>query len=62
LTVEETGRGTSPYGAVVAGFEATGKISRKDFGMTFNVPLAEGGFLVGDEVKITIDVEATRQD
>ena len=62
LTAEETGRGTTPSGAVVAGFEATGKISRKDFGMTFNVPLAEGGFLVGDEVKLAIDVEALRQD
>jgi len=62
LTAEETGRGTNPYGAVVAGFEATGKISRKDFGMTFNVPLAEGGLLVGDDVKIAIDVQAIRQE
>jgi hypothetical protein len=30
--------------------------------MTFNVPLAEGGFLVGDEVKIAIDVQAIRQE
>jgi polyisoprenoid-binding protein YceI len=62
LTAEETGRGTTPYGAAVAGFEATGKISRKAFGMTFNVPLAEGGFLVGDEVKLALDVQAARQD
>jgi polyisoprenoid-binding protein YceI len=62
LTAEQTGRGTNPMGAVVAGFEATGKISRKDFGMEFNVPLAEGGFLVGDEVKISIDVQALREE
>jgi polyisoprenoid-binding protein YceI len=61
LTAEQTGRGTNPWGAEVIGFEATGKISRKDYGMTFNVPLAEGGFLVGDEVKIAIDVQAARQ-
>jgi polyisoprenoid-binding protein YceI len=61
LAAEQTGRGTNPWGAEVAGFEATAKISRKDFGMEFNVPLAEGGFLVGDEVKIAIDVEAVRQ-
>jgi polyisoprenoid-binding protein YceI len=61
LTAEQTGRGTNPYGAAVPGFEATGKIGRKDFGMEFNIPLAEGGFLVGDEVKIAIDIEAVRQ-
>jgi len=55
-------RGTNPLGAVVARFEATGKISRKDFDLEFNVPLAEGGFLVGDEVKIVIDVQALRQE
>jgi polyisoprenoid-binding protein YceI len=62
LTVEETGRGTSPQGATVAGFEATGKISRKDFGMTTNVPVGEGGWLISDEVKLAIDVQAIRQD
>jgi polyisoprenoid-binding protein YceI len=61
LAAEETGRGTNPFGADIAGFEATAKISRKDFGMEFNVPLEGGGFLVGDEVKIAIDVEALRQ-
>jgi polyisoprenoid-binding protein YceI len=61
LTAEETGRGVDQAGTDVVGFEASTKINRKDFGMTFNVPLAEGGFVVGDEVKISIDVEARRQ-
>jgi polyisoprenoid-binding protein YceI len=61
FTAEEIGRGVDPSGTAVAGFEAMTKINRKDFGMTFNVPLAEGGFVVGDEVKISIDVEARRQ-
>jgi polyisoprenoid-binding protein YceI len=49
-------------GVEVAGFEATAKISRKDFGMEFNVPLEGGGFVVGDEVKLAIDVQAARQE
>jgi polyisoprenoid-binding protein YceI len=61
LAVEETGRGTNPWGAVVAGFEATTRISRKEFGMEFNVPLDGGGVLVGDEVKIAVDLQAVRQ-
>lgn len=62
LAAEQTGSGKNPLGAEVAGFEATTKISRKDFGMEFNVPLDGGGVLVGDEVKIAIDVQAVRQD
>jgi polyisoprenoid-binding protein YceI len=60
LVAEQTGRGTSPMGTVVTGFEAMAKISRKDFGMEFNVPLDGGGFLVGDEVKISVDVQTVR--
>lgn len=62
LAVEQIGRGTNPWGAEVAGFEATAKISRKDFGMEFNVPLDGGGVLVGDEVKIAVDLQAVRED
>jgi len=40
---------------------ATTKISRKDFGLTGNAALETGGVLVGDEIKITIEVEAIRQ-
>ena len=61
LEGEQTGRGPSLSGAEVIGFEATTKINRRDFGLTWNATLETGGVVVGDEVKITIDVEATRQ-
>jgi polyisoprenoid-binding protein YceI len=43
------------------GATATAKINRKDFGLTWNAALEAGGVLVGEEVKITIDMEAIRQ-
>ncbi|MEO6966593.1 MAG: YceI family protein [Acidobacteriaceae bacterium] len=49
-----------PYGKQRIGASATAKLSRKDFGMTWNSVLESGGAIVGDEVKITIDIEATR--
>ena len=61
LEAEQTGRGTGLSGAEVIGFEATTKINRKDFGLTWNAALETGGFVVGDEIKITIDIEATRE-
>ncbi|HXG59149.1 MAG TPA: YceI family protein [Thermoanaerobaculia bacterium] len=44
-----------------AGFEATTVINRHDFGVSWNAPLPAGGFVVGDQVWITIDVEALRK-
>lgn len=61
LDVEQTGRGSSPWGMEVIGFEATTKISRKAFGLEWNVALETGGFLVGDEIKITLDIQAVKQ-
>jgi polyisoprenoid-binding protein YceI len=46
-----------PYGNNRAGFSATGKINRKDFGLGWNQLLETGGVVVGDEVKISIDAE-----
>jgi polyisoprenoid-binding protein YceI len=51
------GRGTDPWGNVRAGFTATLKIDRKDFGLNWNELLETGGWLVGDDVEIRIDVE-----
>ena len=56
------GQGTSPYGKTVAGFSAEAKISRKDWGLNWNVALEAGGVLVSDQVKVLIEVEAVRQD
>jgi polyisoprenoid-binding protein YceI len=46
-----------PWGNTRVGVSATTKISRKDFGLTWNAALESGGLLVGDEVTITLDVQ-----
>jgi polyisoprenoid-binding protein YceI len=46
-----------PWGNTRLGVSATTKISRKDFGLTWNAALETGGFLVGDEVTITLEAE-----
>lgn len=46
-----------PWGNLRVAVSATTKISRKDFGLTWNAPLETGGVLVGDEVTITLDVQ-----
>jgi polyisoprenoid-binding protein YceI len=50
-----------PWGNTRIGATATAKLSRKDFGLNWNAALEAGGVLVGDEVKITLDIEAIRQ-
>lgn len=49
------------YGNYKAGLTATTKINRNDFGVNWNAPLETGGVLVGDEVTITIDLQAALQ-
>ena len=61
FSVEFTGQGKNPWGAEVAGFSGEGKIKRSDYGLTWNAALETGGVLVGDEVKINIEIEATKQ-
>lgn len=58
--VTHEGRGKDPWGGERIGFSATGKIKRSDFGLTWNAALETGGFLVGDDVKISLDVEAVK--
>ncbi|MCE9501258.1 MAG: YceI family protein [Leptospira sp.] len=55
---EYTGTGKDPWGNVKSGFSASSVINRKDFGINWNKTLDNGGYLVGDEVKITVNVEA----
>lgn len=50
-----------PWGNVKAGFEGTASINRKDWGITWNAALETGGFLVGDKVKLVLEIEATKQ-
>ena len=61
LDAELTGQGRNPWGQDVIGFSATTKFKRSDFGLEWNAALETGGVLVGDEVKIVIEIEASRQ-
>jgi len=61
LDVELTGTATDPFGNDRAGFEATGTLSRKDFGLVWNVALETGGFLVSDTIKLQLDISAIKQ-
>jgi len=57
LDVEFHGEGTTPYGQNIVGFEASTKINREEFGLTWNVALEAGGWMVGKDIKISIDAE-----
>lgn len=56
------GLGQDPRGRQRAGFHATASIDRRDFGLTFNSPLETGGFVVGYELRIELNIEALRRD
>jgi|SRR3972149_8334019 len=58
LEVEVTRPMTDPWGNLRAGATATGKISRKDWGLTWNKVLDLGALLVGEEIRLTIDAQA----
>jgi len=60
LDAEFLGETKSPFGDVRAGFTATTKINREDFGLTWNMALETGGWLVGKDISITLDVEAIK--
>ena len=51
-----TAEGKDPYGNMRIGASATTKIKRSDFGLTFNAALETGGVLVGDDLKIELEV------
>lgn len=61
LDVEHAGQALSPWGTTSAGFSATAKIRRKDWGLNWNQALETGGWLVGDEIAIQIELELTGQ-
>ncbi len=55
--VEYGGIGKDGYGNIKSGFEVSGKINRKDFGLTWNMATEAGGVVVSDEVKLTANVQ-----
>lgn len=59
--LEIHGAGKDPWGNVRAGFTATTKINRKDFGLNWNEVVESGQVLVGEEVEITLEVEAIQE-
>jgi len=52
--------GQDPWGNDRVGFEVEGKIDRREFGLNFNQPLANGTFLISNEVKIVVSVSAVK--
>ncbi|HSP21593.1 MAG TPA: YceI family protein [Planococcus sp. (in: firmicutes)] len=56
--VEYGGKGTNPWGVEVVAFNAESKINRKDFGLTWNQALETGGVLVGEDIKISLELQA----
>jgi polyisoprenoid-binding protein YceI len=61
LDTEHFGRQKDPWGGMRAGFSAKTTIDRRDFGLVFNIALDGGGFVVGDKVDITLDVQAVKE-
>jgi len=62
LKVEYGGQNKNLYGQMIAGVNARGTINRKDFGLNWNKALEAGGWLVGDEIKLEIELEAILQE
>lgn len=60
LYLELNGFGPDPYGGTRAGFTATGEINRRDFGVNFSAPMANGGAVVGDKISLHLEIEAVR--
>jgi polyisoprenoid-binding protein YceI len=60
LDVAYRGAAANPMGGHTAGFTAHGRLNRRQFGLVWNVPMDAGGVLVGEEVKIDIELELTQ--
>lgn len=61
LTAEYGGTMVDPWGNTKAGFEITGKIKRKEFGLKWDVITEAGGAVVSDEVKLHLNIELHKQ-
>lgn len=62
LTLTElSGEVKHPMGTIVRGAVATTRISRKDYGLTWNKTIEAGGVVVGDEIAITLEIELSRK-
>ena len=63
VTLDVTSEGTAkdPWGGERAGYSAVTRVNRKDFGLTWNQALETGGLIVGDEIKISLDLELIKE-
>jgi polyisoprenoid-binding protein YceI len=61
VPVEYLGKAKDPWGNEKVAFEGEVPLNRKDYGLTWNAALETGGFLVGDEVKVNVSIQAAPQ-
>ena len=61
LTAEVQGTETDPWGNERVALEVTGQLNRSDWNMTFNQALGSGNLLVGEKVKLNLDISAIKQ-
>jgi polyisoprenoid-binding protein YceI len=61
LNVEAGGVVVDPYGQTKAGFTVTGKISRKEFGLTWSAVTEAGNVVVGDDIKFNAEIQLVKQ-
>jgi len=61
LNVDYNGITVDPWGQTKAGFELTGKINRKDFGLSWSATTEAGGLVVSDEVRLILGVQMVKQ-
>ena len=61
LELDFQGSSPDPFGNTRAGFEGKTTVNRKDWGLTWNVAIEGGGILVGEKVKLELDVSAIKR-
>ncbi|CAG5081531.1 YceI family protein [Parvicella tangerina] len=61
LDVEYLGTAVDPYGQTKAGFEVTGSLNRKEFGLNWSAVTEAGNIVVSDKVKLQLDVQFIKQ-
>jgi polyisoprenoid-binding protein YceI len=60
LELEFNGVTKDPWGGTRAGFSASGEVNRSDYGISYNAALETGGVLIGEKLKIEIEIEAVK--
>ncbi|WP_462411827.1 YceI family protein [Neobacillus sp. Marseille-QA0830] len=56
------GQGKDPWGNEKAGFSANGSLNRSDYGLVWNAALETGGVLVGDKIKVNLQIQAAKAE